>query len=169
MRMTQMQAHLPNKILWPFDCWVGETALSPHPPITPLWFGISKSIQALWSWLGLVGATEDRDDPNDESEDETKEKDDGDALLRDFQYQIKCQYMEKNRNLRAARSHLFYLIILSFYFPFSLQVPFSCVPPSRGSQRCGELHSWLSVRKPERIPRGSFDYFSGESICLSLE
>ena len=32
-----------------------------------------------------------------------KEKEDGDAMLRDFQYSLRCQYMERARNLRVAR------------------------------------------------------------------
>ena len=39
----------------------------------------------------------------DEEENEGNEKGDGDAILRDFQYQLKCQYMERARNLKVAR------------------------------------------------------------------
>lgn len=38
-----------------------------------------------------------------DEEDEEQKETDGDALLRDFQYQIKCQFMERGRNLRVAR------------------------------------------------------------------
>ena len=40
---------------------------------------------------------------NEDDDEEIKDKEDGDALLRDLKYQLKCQYMEKGRNLRVPK------------------------------------------------------------------
>ena len=45
----------------------------------------------------------DENDDDEETGGDMKEKEDGDAMLRDFQYSLRCQYMERARNLRVAR------------------------------------------------------------------
>ena len=57
-------------------------------------------------------------DEDDEDEHEDKGGSDGaEAILRDFQYQLKCQFMEKGRNLRVTwlySCHLFYRLYVEY-------------------------------------------------------
>lgn len=51
---------------------------------------------------------------DDEEIDDKDEKGGADELLRDFQYALKCQFMEKGRNLRVS-------CLKTFYFPAKVQ------------------------------------------------
>lgn len=58
---------------------------------------------SLISTYWLENAMGGQEEMEDEDDGEATEKGDADAILRDFQYQLKCQYMERARNLKVAR------------------------------------------------------------------
>ena len=66
---------------------VGRLASKPNPKIQP-------------------PTGNDENDDDEETGVDTKDKEDGDAMLRDFQYSLRCQYMERARNLRVARLYI---------------------------------------------------------------
>ena len=73
---------------------------------------------------------------DDEEIDDKDEKGGSDELLRDFQYALKCQFMERARNLRATcltKRCLF----LFFSFPDTLTAVSPC--HQKGSQRDDHL------------------------------
>ena len=64
----------------------------------------------------LTGDIEIDEDDEDEHEDKVG-PDGAEAILRDFQYQLKCQFMEKGRNLRVTwlySCHLFYRLYVEY-------------------------------------------------------